>query len=280
MFSTSDTIVAIATPPGRGAIGVVRLSGPEALSIGRGLITHRGELEPRRSTFTRTSAVDQVVATYFPSPHSYTGEDVIELSAHGSPVVLRAIVEKAAACGARLAEPGEFTFRAFLNGRIDLMQAEAVADLIDAVTPLQARAAFDQLEGTLTGRIGEIDKELFDLIARIEASLDFPDEGYHFVAAGEAAGALRDLDAKRCALLCDSKRGRLIREGARVAIAGKPNVGKSSLFNALLGAGRAIVAPLPGTTRDLVTDTADIDGLRVELVDTAGIREGADEVEV
>ena len=183
------------------------------------------------------------------------------------------------AAGARLAEPGEFTLRAFLNGRIDLVQAEAVADLIDAVTPLQARAAFDQLEGTLTERIGEIDRELFDLIARIEASLDFPDEGYHFVAAGEAATALRDIEGRVCALLCDSKRGRLIREGAQVAIAGKPNVGKSSLFNALLGAGRAIVAPLPGTTRDLVTETADIDGLRVELIDTAGIREGADEVE-
>jgi tRNA modification GTPase len=183
------------------------------------------------------------------------------------------------AAGARLAEPGEFTLRAFLHGRLDLVQAEAVADLIDAVTPLQARAAFDQLEGTLTGRIGEIDRELFDLTARIEASLDFPDEGYHFVAAGEAAATLRDIEGKVSALLCDSKRGRLIREGAQVAIAGKPNVGKSSLFNALLGAGRAIVAPLPGTTRDLLTETADIGGLRVEFIDTAGIREGADEVE-
>jgi tRNA modification GTPase len=223
---------------------------------------------------------DQVVATHFPAPHSYTGEDVVEISAHGSPVVLRQMLEDAMAVGARLAEPGEFTLRAFLHGRIDLVQAEAVADLIDAVTPLQARAAFDQLEGTLTERIGAIDKELFDLIARIEASLDFPDEGYHFVAAGEAATALRDIESKVCALLCDSKRGRLIREGAQVAIAGKPNVGKSSLFNALLGAGRAIVASLPGTTRDLVTETADIDGLPVELIDTAGIRDGADEVEM
>src|SRR5437773_11507699 len=201
MFSTSDTIVAIATPPGRGAIGVVRLSGPDACSIGRRLITHRGELEPRRATFTRTQAVDQVVATYFPSPHSYTGEDVIELSAHGSPVVLRAIVEKAAACGARLAEPGEFTFRAFLNGRIDLMQAEAVADLIDAVTPLQARAAFDQLEGTLTRTIGEIDSQLFDLIARLEASVDFPDEGYHFIEPDAVAVRVDDIRRKVCAIL-------------------------------------------------------------------------------
>ena len=216
---------------------------------------------------------DQVVATYFPAPHSYTGEDVVEISAHGSPVVLRQIVEDSMQAGARLAEPGEFTLRAFLNGRIDLIQAEAVADLIDAVTPLQARAAFDQLEGTLTERIAEIDRELFDLIARIEASLDFPDEGYHFVAAGEAVTSLRALEHQLATLLCESKRGRLIREGAQVAIAGKPNVGKSSLFNALLRAGRAIVAPIPGTTRDLVTETADIEGLRLELIDTAGIRD-------
>src|SRR5947199_6933802 len=201
MFSQSDTIVAIATPPGRGAIGVVRLSGPDACSIGRRLITHRGELEPRRATFTRTQAVDQVVATYFPSPHSYTGEDVLELSAHGSPVVLRTIVQKATSCGARPAEPGEFTFRAFLNGRIDLMQAEAVADLIDAVTPLQARAAFDQLEGTLTRAISAIDQQLFDLVAQLEASVDFPDEGYHFVEPGLVARALDGLLLQTGALL-------------------------------------------------------------------------------
>jgi tRNA modification GTPase len=278
MFTTDDTIVAIATPPGRGGLGVVRISGTTASRVAGALLQLDAPLQPRHATFSRVKA-DQVVATYFPAPHSYTGEDVIEISAHGSPVVLRQILQDAITAGARLAEPGEFTLRAFLRGRIDLVQAEAVADLIDAVTPLQARAAFDQLEGTLTGRIGAIDRELFDLIARIEASLDFPDEGYHFVAAGEAATTLRDIERQVCALLCDAKRGRLIREGAQVAIAGKPNVGKSGLFNALLGAGRAIVAPLPGTTRDLVTETADIDGLRVELVDTAGIREGADEVE-
>ena len=276
MFHTDDTIVAIATPPGRGGLGVVRVSGPSAPAVASALLSLDTPLQPRHATFARVKG-DQVVATYFPAPHSYTGEDVVELSAHGSPVVLRQIVEDSMAAGARLAEPGEFTLRAFLHGRIDLMQAEAVADLIDAVTPLQARAAFDQLDGTLTDRIGEIDRTLFDLIARIEASLDFPDEGYHFVAAGEAAIALRDIESKVCALLCDAKTGRLIRDGAQVAIAGKPNVGKSSLFNALLGAGRAIVAPLPGTTRDLVTETVDIEGLRVALVDTAGIRGGPDE---
>ena len=278
MYSPSDTIVAIATPPGRGGLGVLRISGPAAAEVARGLLDLKAPLRPRHATFARTR-VDQVVATYFPAPHSYTGEHVVELSAHGSPVVLRHIVEQAMELGARLAQPGEFTLRAYLNGRIDLVQAEAVADLIDAVTPLQARAAFDQLEGTLTERIAEIDAELFDLIAKLEASLDFPDEGYHFVEAGEAGTALRAIERNVGSLLCEARRGRLIREGARVAIAGKPNVGKSSLFNALLGSGRAIVTAVAGTTRDLVTDSADVAGLRVEFVDTAGVRETTDEVE-
>jgi tRNA modification GTPase len=278
MFSTEDTIVALATPAGRGGIGVVRMSGPSAARVAAGLLGLDVPLQPRHATFARTDN-DQVVATYFPAPQSYTGDHVVEISAHGSPVVLRQIIERAMSLGARLAEPGEFTLRAFLNGRIDLVQAEAVADLIDSVTPRQARAAFDQLEGTLTTRIAEIDSELFDLTARLEASLDFPDEGYHFVEAGDASRALRAIDAKMTALLCDARRGRVIREGARAAIVGRPNVGKSSLFNALVRAGRAIVTPIPGTTRDLVAETADIDGLRVELVDTAGVRDTTDEVE-
>jgi len=279
MFSTEDTIVAIATPAGRGGIGVVRLSGPSAVEIAGSLLRLDSPLQARHATFARTAG-DQVVATYFPAPHSYTGEHVVEISAHGSPVVLRQIVEQAMRGGARLAEPGEFTLRAFLSGRIDLVQAEAVADLIDAVTPLQARAAFDQLEGTLTERIGAIDAQLFDLIARLEASLDFPDEGYHFVQAGEAGAALRSIESQVASLLCEASRGRLIREGAQVVIAGRPNVGKSSLFNALLRAGRAIVTPIAGTTRDLVTESADIDGLRLELIDTAGVRDTVDEVEI
>ena len=278
MFSTEDTIVAIATPHGRGGIGVVRVSGASALRIAGALLELETPLQARHATFAHARG-DHVVATYFPAPHSYTGEHVVEISAHGSPVVLRQIVADSMQAGARLAEPGEFTLRAFLNGRIDLIQAEAVADLIDAATPLQARAAYDQLEGTLTERIAAIEGELFDLTARIEASLDFPDEGYHFVAAGEVAEALRAIDTKVCALVCESKRGRLIREGAQVAITGKPNVGKSSLFNALVRATRAIVTPVPGTTRDLVTERADIDGLPLEFIDTAGIRDAADEVE-
>ncbi len=343
-FSTVDTIVAVATPPGRGGIGVVRLAGPDAHAIALRLVTHRDPFEPRHATFTRVrlkpdtteatngpnnpnnpvvsgfsrtieatngpndpvasgfsrtieatnapnapvvsgfsrtviDVIDHVVVTFFPGPASYTGDDVVELSAHGSPVVLRAIVAAAVGHGARLAEPGEFTLRAFLNGRIDLMQAEAVADLIEAATPLQARAAFDQLDGTLTRAIGEIDAALFDLIARLEASVDFPDEGYHFVEPGALAHAIDELMSRTRTLLAGARRGRLIREGLRVAIAGAPNVGKSSLFNALVGTSRAIVAEMPGTTRDFVTEVVDIDGLRVTLVDTAGLRETSDPVE-
>jgi tRNA modification GTPase len=340
VFSTSDTIVAIATPPGRGGIGVIRISGPDARAVAGYLLTHDTPLEARRATLTTicerlsardgrpsqprsvamgerraeaaadrstaspllaeavglrraaegvlaahisevdaAQAIDQVVATYFPAPHSYTGEDVVELSAHGSPVVLRAIVQAALQAGGRLAEPGEFTLRAFLNGRIDLTQAEAVADLIESVTPLQARAAFDQLQGTLTQAIGSIDAALFDLIARLEASVDFPDEGYHFVEPGALAGAIADLRASTTALLATSRRGRLVREGFQAAIVGKPNVGKSSLFNALAGASRAIVTAVAGTTRDLVSETVDVEGLRVTLVDTAGLREAGDAIE-
>jgi tRNA modification GTPase len=283
MFSTTDTIVAIATPPGRGGIGVVRLSGPDALGVSRQLLTNDAPLVPRYATFTTVRAdalTDHVVATYFPAPASYTGDDVVELSAHGSPVILQAMVTTAIGCGARLAEPGEFTLRAFLNGRIDLMQAEAVADLIDASTPLQARAAFDQLDGTLTRTIADIDATLFDLIARLEASVDFPEEGYHFVEPGALATAIEGLMARTSALLNDARRGRLLREGLHVAIVGEPNVGKSSLFNALVGSSRAIVAELPGTTRDLVTEVVDIGGLRVTLTDTAGLRDADDPVEV
>ena len=221
-----------------------------------------------------------MIVTWFQAPASYTGEDVVEFAAHGSPVVLRQIVERISREGARLAEPGEFTLRAYLSGRMDLVQAEAVADLIDAVTPLQARAAMDQLQGTLTSRIASIDSALFDLVARLEASLDFPDEGFHFITREVTRtdlGVLRDaLDT----LVRDGRRGRMIREGAVVAIAGRPNVGKSSLFNALVGADRAIVAELPGTTRDVLTERVDLEGLVVTLVDTAGLREGGDVVEV
>jgi len=285
MFSTDDSIVAVATPPGRGGIGVVRISGSASREIAAAMLARREPLEPRHATFTRviaqsTSVIDEVIATYFPAPHSYTGEHVVEISAHGSPVVLRAIVGRALEAGARLAEPGEFTLRAFLNGKRDLVQAEAVADLIAAATPVQARVACDQLEGTLTQRIAEIDVELFSLIAQLEASLDFPDEGYHFIEPDETGRRVGLVVDQLDDLLAGARRGRLIREGAVVVVGGRPNVGKSSIFNMLARADRAIVAEAAGTTRDLVSEQIDIDGLAVTLVDTAGVREAVDAVEL
>jgi tRNA modification GTPase len=278
MYSSTDTIVAIATPIGRGGIGVVRVSGPGSSGIAARLTNRSEALSPRTATFARMNARgtrDHVIVTFFPAPHSYTGEDVVEISAHGSPVLLRSIVEAAMAEGARLAEPGEFTFRAFLHDRIDLVQAEAVRDLVDAVTPLQARAAYDQLEGTLTTEIKAIDQRLFDLTVRLEASLDFPDEGYHFIESGDAGREISSIAVSLDALLAGAARGRLIREGLHVVLAGRPNAGKSSLFNALAGAGRAIVTDVPGTTRDLLTEVVDIDGVPMTFVDTAGVRGGA-----
>jgi tRNA modification GTPase len=279
-----DTIVAIATPAGRGALGVVRLSGPFARTIAEGLLDRAAPLAPRHATFARlvvtgSGAIDQVVATFFPAPASYTGENVVEISAHGSPLLLREIVAAALRGGARLANRGEFTLRAFLNGRLDLVQAEAVGDLIAATTSLQARAAFDQLEGTLTTRIAGLDARVLELVLRFEASLDFPDEGYRFVETEEALARIDAVQAQLDSLIRDGRRGRLIREGLTVAIVGRPNVGKSSVFNRLAGADRAIVHHTAGTTRDLVSEVVDLDGLAVTLVDTAGLRDSAEAVE-
>ncbi len=268
---------------------MVRLSGSRAAPIALTLLDRTGPLRPRHATVARIldhtgaaspTAIDQVVVTSFPRPGSYTGDDVVEISAHGSPLLLDRIVALARAAGARQAEPGEFTLRAYLNGRLDLVQAEAVADLVDAVTPLQARVAFDQLEGTITGRMSAIEDQLFDLVARLEASLDFPEEGYHFVAATAVGAEVGGILEQVKMLLGDAGRGRLIREGCQVVLLGKPNAGKSSLFNRLLGVARAIVAPVAGTTRDLVTDVMDLDGLAVTLVDSAGIRSASGPVEV
>lgn len=220
-----------------------------------------------------------MVVTKFAAPHSYTGDDVVEIAAHGSPVLLERVVALALSQGARLAQPGEFTFRAYLNGRMDLIQAEAVADLVNAVTPLQARVAMDQLEGTLTADLASIDAAVFDLSARLEASLDFPEEGFHFVTKEQAADELRRIRQRAVRLISSARAGRVVREGRTVVIAGRPNAGKSSLFNALVGTARAIVTEIPGTTRDLLTERVDINGLDITLVDTAGIREATDAIE-
>ncbi len=296
MFATDDTIVAIATPPGRAGLGVIRLSGPEADRIARAVLGRREPLEPRRATLARAVApggaspaaaanaasgtgIDQVIATFFPKPASYTGEDVVEISAHGSPVLLELIVRAAIAGGARLARPGEFTLRAFLNGRIDLVQAEAVADLIEAATPRQARLAFDQIEGTISTALTAIEARLFELSARLEASLDFPDEGYHFIEPEAAVREIVEIAESLSSLLSAADHGRLIREGRIVVVIGSPNTGKSSVFNYLTGAPRAIVTPYPGTTRDLVSERLDVLGLAVTLVDTAGVRETSSPIE-
>jgi tRNA modification GTPase len=287
-FLTDDTIVAIATPPGRGGIGVVRLSGPDAVRVAQALVDRADPLTPRHATLARVvepvrdalwRSVDEVVVTWFQAPHSYTGEDVVEISGHGSPVLLGRIVSLAIAGGARLAEPGEFTLRAYLHERIDLIQAEAVADLVDAVTPRQARAAMDQLEGTLTTAITELDAGLFDLAARLEASLDFPDEGFHFITRAETHSAVTAAREALAALAARGRTGRLLREGRVVVFAGRPNTGKSSLFNALVGSARAIVTDVAGTTRDLLTERVDVLGVPVTLVDTAGARAALDAIE-
>jgi len=285
MLRVDDTIVAIATPAGHGGIGVVRLSGAEAPAIASALVGRRLD-EPRRATLARVAIGsghetlhDQVVVTWFAAPHSYTGEHVVELSAHGSPVILRAIVERAAALGARLAEPGEFTMRAYLRGRMDLAQAEAVADLAAASTTLEARSASEQLHGALSAAIRSLHERLFELIARLEASLDFPEEGYHFIDGDDLRGAVSALRDEVWRLAATGRGGRLLREGAVVAFAGRPNTGKSSLFNCLVGFNRAIVTASPGTTRDVLTETIDLAGVRTTLVDTAGVRETTDPIE-
>lgn len=283
MFAIDDTIVAVASAPGRGGVGVVRLSGPDAGRIGSVLVgTRRGWL-PRRvsrvAVETGLGRTDALV-TFFAGPASYTGEDVLEVSAHGNPVVLGAIVEAAVAAGARAARRGEFTLRAFVHGKIDLVQAEAVRDLVDAVSPAQVRRAAEHLDGTLSKEVHEVAAALRAIETRLEASIDFPDEGYRFIEPAEMATQLLAVRSHMARLLGDTSRADLVRDGVRVVIAGAPNVGKSSVFNALLGSERAIVTAVPGTTRDLVTEGVVFGETLAVLVDTAGLRASDDIVEV
>ena len=278
-----ETIVAIATPPGRGGIGIVRLSGPDA----RQMLTPQLQLHsPLTHAHARYCAIldqgtrlDEAVVTYFERPHSYTGEDVLEVAAHGSPVILDLLVRRALEAGARLARPGEFTERAFLNGRLDLTQAEAVRDLIAAETLYQVRIAAEQLGGALSRRIAPVKEELVALVTLLEAGIDFAEDDIDVTPDAEIARRIDELDTSLAPIAASFREGRLVHNGLTLAIVGRPNAGKSSLFNRLVERERAIVTATPGTTRDLVTERISLGGIPVELVDTAGLRETSDEVE-
>jgi tRNA modification GTPase len=280
-----DTIVAISTPPGRGGIGMVRLAGPDARSIAAPMLRFGSELQPQSALFGEfidpdtQERIDEVVVTFFQKPHSYTTDDIVEISAHGSPVVLRHIVELALARGARLAEPGEFTMRAFLHGRLDLTQAEAVRDLIDSQTLYQARVAAQQLGGALSHRLSPIKQALVELIATLEAGVDFAEDDVSVLPAPQIMARMDAIAAPLRELSRSFAYGKLVHEGLTLAIVGRPNVGKSSLFNRLVERERAIVTAAPGTTRDLVTETVALGGIPVHLVDTAGIRQAPNEAE-
>lgn len=279
-------IAAVATAPGRGAVGIVRVS---AKSVAPVIAAVCGRtLKPREATYlpflaADGSPIDQGLAIHFPAPHSYTGEDVLELQAHGGPVVLQLLLARCLEAGAsmalRVAEPGEFTQRAFLNGKLDLAQAEAVADLIDASTEAAARSASRSLAGAFSKEIAALREALINLRMLVEATLDFPEEEIDFLQKADAQGQLQRLQTRLAQVMHQARQGALLREGLHVVIAGQPNAGKSSLLNALAGAELAIVTPIPGTTRDVVRQTIQIEGVPLHVVDTAGLREGADQVE-
>ncbi len=278
----ADTIVAAATPPGRGGIGIVRISGPRAPQIAA---TIAGELpQPRLATLARFFDADQQpidagFVLYFPAPHSYTGEQVVELHGHGGPVVVEALIARAVELGARRALPGEFTQRAFLNDKVDLAQAEAIADLIDAGSREAARAAMRSLQGELSAMLQALTEAVVDLRTYIEAAIDFPEEEIDFLADRELAGRLDSVRDHFEAVEQSARQGRLLREGMTVVIAGRPNAGKSSLLNRLAGYDAAIVTPVPGTTRDVLRERIHIDGMPLHVLDTAGLREAGDLIE-
>jgi tRNA modification GTPase len=285
-----DTIAAISTPPGRGGIGIVRLSGPLAASIAEKLVRLRQPLEHGRARLAdvldpapgergEEARIDEAVVTFFAAPSSYTAEDLVEIAAHGSPVVLEMLLRRALALGARMADPGEFTQRAFLSGRIDLTQAEAVRDLIEAQTLTQARQAASQLGGALSHRVQPVKQGLVELIALLEAGIDFAEDDVDVAPAEEIARRIDALTPPLVALEASFARGRIVHDGLTMAIVGRPNAGKSSLFNRLMERDRAIVTATPGTTRDTISERISLDGIPLELVDTAGLREAGEEVE-
>jgi tRNA modification GTPase len=281
--AAGGTIAALATPPGRGAVAIVRLSGPEALAITRKMTGI--DPRPRRAELcafrgVAGELVDRGLVLYFPAPRSYTGEDVVELHGHGGALVSDGVLAAVLAFGARLAAAGEFTLRAFLNDKLDLAQAEAVADLIDSGSTLAARAALRSLSGEFSARVQALQAELTNLRAQLEAWLDFPDEDIERAAADALRRAMAATLGKLRALLAMAEQGSRLRDGLTLAIAGPPNAGKSSLLNRLAGYERAIVTPLPGTTRDVLREHLAIDGLPISIVDTAGLRESADPIEI
>jgi tRNA modification GTPase len=289
-MQTQETIAAIATPPGEGGIGIVRISGPQAAVIGSKLLKDIKNrpftaFQDRRIFHGRVTdplsgrVLDDALFFLAQSPHSYTGEETLEIQAHGGPQILRSILDAALAAGARLAEPGEFTKRAFLNGRIDLIQAEAVIDLIRARTAEAQQLALNQLAGRASTELAGVENRIYHWLASIEATLDFPEDGIPELARNELTAELPDLIGRLEDLLAGSDQGRRIREGLLIVIAGRPNVGKSSLLNAFLAEDRAIVTEIPGTTRDLLEVELQWDGVPVRLVDTAGLRETSNPVE-
>jgi tRNA modification GTPase len=279
---TRDTIAAIATPAGRGGIGVVRVSGPAVPRIAVTIL--KALPPPRLATFSEFrnrdgEMIDEGLALYFPAPHSYTGEAVLELQGHGGPVVMHSLLGACLDAGARVAEPGEFTRRAFLEGKLDLAQAEAVADLIDAASREAARSALRSLTGEFSAAIGALQARLVELRAVTEAMLDFPEEEVDALHREDAAARLAETRRALGEVLAKSRQGSLLRGGIQVVLAGRPNVGKSSLLNRLAGEERAIVTPIPGTTRDALREPILIEGVPVVVVDTAGLRESRDEIE-
>jgi tRNA modification GTPase len=290
---SSETIAAISTPPGRGGIGIVRLSGPESVGIVQKLVRLRGPLEHARARFAEVldpdadsthdridgARIDEAIVTWFGAPNSYTAENLVEIATHGSPVVLDLLLRQALALGARLAEPGEFTQRAFLSGRIDLTQAEAVRDLIAAQTVAQARLAASQMGGALSARVQPAKHALLELIALLEAGIDFAEDDLSVAPESEILRRIAEIRPKLAGLAATFEHGRVLHDGLTMAIVGRPNAGKSSLFNALVERERAIVTAAPGTTRDTVSERIALGGIPLELVDTAGLREAADEAE-